>query len=96
MVSAGRATAVEYRQGGERQVALARGEVLLAGGAINSPQLLELSGIGEAALLRGFGIEVVADAPAVGRGLQDHLGVSYFYRAGCARSTTSSPRGTAR
>ncbi|HYM28018.1 MAG TPA: GMC oxidoreductase, partial [Steroidobacteraceae bacterium] len=47
----------------------------------NSPQLLELSGIGEAALLRRFGIEVVADAPAVGRGLQDHLGVSYFYRA---------------
>ena len=76
-----RATAVEYRQGGERRVALARGEILLAGGAVNSPQLLELSGIGAAPLLREFGIPVVHEAPAVGGGLQDHVGVSYFYRA---------------
>ena len=76
-----RASAVEYRQDGERKVALARAEVLLAAGAVNSPQLLELSGIGDAALLGRLGIAVVTDAPAVGRGLQDHVGVSYFYRA---------------
>lgn len=76
-----RATAVEYRQGSERRVALARGEILLAGGAVNSPQLLELSGIGAAPRLREFGIPVVHEAPAVGGGLQDHVGVSYFYRA---------------
>jgi len=76
-----RATGVEYLQGGVRQVAQARREVILAAGAINSPQLLELSGVGDAGLLRGFGIQVVAHLPAVGCGLQDHVGVSYFYRA---------------
>jgi choline dehydrogenase len=79
-----RARGVEYLQGGahgERREANARREVLLAGGAINSPQLLELSGIGAAALLRQFGIAVVLDNPAVGQGLQDHLAVSYFYRS---------------
>jgi choline dehydrogenase len=76
-----RATAVEYLQAGERQVALARGEVLLAGGAINSPQLLELSGVGDGRLLQSLGIAVIADSPAVGQGLQDHVAVSYFYRS---------------
>jgi choline dehydrogenase len=55
--------------------------VLLCGGAINSPQLLELSGIGDGRLLQRLGIPVVADAPAVGAGLQDHVCVSYFYRS---------------
>jgi choline dehydrogenase len=79
-----RARGVEYLQGGahgERREASARREVLLAGGAINSPQLLELSGIGAGALLRQLGITVVVDNPAVGQGLQDHLAVSYFYRS---------------
>ena len=76
-----RASAVEYQKGGAQQVAVARGEVLLAGGTVNSPQLLELSGVGDATLLRGLGIGVIHDAPAVGRGLQDHVGVSYFYRS---------------
>jgi choline dehydrogenase len=76
-----RATGVEYLRNGARQVAQARREVLLAAGAVNSPQLLELSGIGDAQLLRHFQIPVIADSPAVGRGLQDHLGVSYFYRS---------------
>ncbi len=76
-----RASGVEYLRGGARQVALAAREVLLAGGAVNSPQLLELSGIGDAQLLRHFEIPVIADSPAVGRGLQDHLAVSYFYRS---------------
>jgi len=55
--------------------------VLLAAGAINSPQLLELSASGTRRLLRQFHIPVIADSPAVGRGLQDHLAVSYFYRS---------------
>src|SRR5215469_4847600 len=76
-----RASGVEYLREGQRQVAQARREVLLAAGAINSPQLLELSGIGDAQLLRGFEIPVVANLPAVGRGLQDHVAVSYFYRS---------------
>jgi choline dehydrogenase len=76
-----RAMAVEYLQGGTRHAAHARREVLLAAGAVNSPQLLELSGIGDAQLLKSFDIPVVVDAPAVGRGLQDHLGVSYYYRS---------------
>jgi choline dehydrogenase len=76
-----RARGVEYLQGGARHQASARREVLLAAGAINSPQLLELSGIGAAALLQPLGIPVIVDNPAVGQGMQDHLAVSYFYRS---------------
>jgi choline dehydrogenase len=81
LFSASRAVGVEYLRGGTPQQAHARAEVLLAAGAINSPQLLELSGVGDAQLLRQFHIPVIADSPAVGRGLQDHLAVSYFYRS---------------
>src|SRR5579862_9917358 len=76
-----RATGVEFVASGARQVTQARREVILAGGAINSPQLLELSGIGDNELLRRFGIPVVAHSPAVGQGLQDHLAVNYYYRS---------------
>jgi choline dehydrogenase len=76
-----RATGVEFVAGGARQVAQARREVILAGGAINSPQLLELSGIGDNEVLRRFGIPLVAHSPAVGQGLQDHLAVNYYYRS---------------
>ena len=76
-----RATGVEFVESGARQVARARREVILSGGAVNSPQLLELSGIGDAEILGRFGIAVVADSPAVGRGLQDHLAVNYYYRS---------------
>jgi len=76
-----RAAGVEFIAGGAREVVNARREVILAGGAINSPQLLELSGIGDGELLRRFGIPVVAHAPAVGEGLQDHLAVNYYYRS---------------
>jgi choline dehydrogenase len=68
-----RAVGVEYRHRGVVQVARARREVILSAGAINSPQLLQLSGVGAAALLRGAGIAVTHDSPAVGRNLQDHL-----------------------
>jgi choline dehydrogenase len=75
-----RATGIEYRQGSETVRAFARREVILSGGSINSPQLLQLSGIGDAKLLRGLGIDPLIDAPAVGQNLQDHLAVSYFYK----------------
>jgi choline dehydrogenase len=81
LFSGSRAVGVEYLRAGKRRQAHARLEVLLAAGAINSPQLLELSGVGDAQLLRQFHIPVIADSPAVGRGLQDHLAVSYFYRS---------------
>jgi choline dehydrogenase len=69
-----RATGVEYRTGGGHHRVQA-GEVILAGGAINTPQLLQLSGVGDAELLRGLGIEVVQPLAGVGRNLQDHLEV---------------------
>ncbi len=81
LFSGTRATGVEYLRGGARHQAQARAEVLVCGGSLNSPQLLELSGIGSPRLLGQFGIAVVADSPAVGEGLQDHLAVSYFYRS---------------
>jgi choline dehydrogenase len=68
-----RASGVSYVAGGEPHEARARREVLVASGAIRSPQLLELSGVGDAALLRGHGIGVVAHLPSVGKNLQDHL-----------------------
>ncbi|WP_324273689.1 GMC family oxidoreductase [Blastococcus brunescens] len=68
----GRATGVEYRAGGRVHTARASREVVLSGGAINSPQLLMLSGIGPADHLREVGVDVVHDLPGVGGGLQDH------------------------
>ena len=75
-----RAVGVAYTQGGRERVIRARREVVLCAGSIGSPQLLQLSGVGDAALLKQHGIAVVADLPAVGQNLQDHLAVSYFYR----------------
>jgi choline dehydrogenase len=68
-----RASGVEYRLGSKGGLVKVRREVILAGGAINSPQLLKLSGIGPATELRALGIEVVHDLPGVGENLQDHL-----------------------
>jgi choline dehydrogenase len=68
-----RATGVAYRRDGRDVEVRASREVLLAGGAINSPQLLMLSGVGPAADLRALGVEVVADVAGVGENLQDHL-----------------------
>lgn len=68
-----RAVGVAFAQAGEEQTVRARREVILSGGAINSPQLLELSGIGAAERLRDLGIEVVQDLPGVGENLQDHF-----------------------
>ena len=68
----GRAVGVQCMQNGAVHEARADGEVILAGGALQSPQLLQLSGIGPAALLRQHGITVQVDAPEVGENLQDH------------------------
>jgi choline dehydrogenase len=74
-----RCTGVEYRRGGETGFLAAR-EVALCGGAINSPALLQQSGIGDAALLGQFGIPVVRHCPAVGANLRDHLGIYLHHR----------------
>lgn len=70
-----RATGVEYLSGGKTLSVSARKEVILSGGAINSPQLLQLSGIGDANWLREAGVTPTLDLPGVGRNLQDHLDV---------------------
>lgn len=76
-----RAVGVTYRQNGAVHTARARKEVLVASGAYNSPQLLQLSGVGPADLLRQHGIDVVLDAPGVGHDLQDHMQVRVVMRA---------------
>ncbi len=77
----GRATGVEYVRAGKTETVKANGEVILSAGAINSPALLQLSGIGPGALLSERGVPVVSNMPAVGRNLQDHLGVDYLFRS---------------
>jgi len=72
LIEQGAAVGVQWLDDGRLESARADGEVLLAAGALQSPQLLQLSGIGPAAMLREHGIAVVADAPEVGRNLQDH------------------------
>jgi choline dehydrogenase len=76
-----RATGVRYRQGGTDRIVTARREVVLSGGAINSPALLQRSGIGPAALLSGLGIPLVHDLPGVGENLRDHYAVRMVARA---------------
>lgn len=75
-----RAVGVRYRQGGESREVRARREVILSGGAVNSPQLLELSGIGDPEVLKAAGIEVRHALPGVGANLQDHYVVSVQFR----------------
>ena len=75
-----RAVGVAYEQRGQSCEARAGAEVILCGGSINSPQLLQLSGVGPATLLRSCGIEVQHESQAVGQNLQDHLCHDYVYR----------------
>jgi choline dehydrogenase len=79
LVENGRAVGVEYRQGNATRTLRARAEVILSGGAINSPQLLQLSGIGPGALLQSLGVPVVLDNPNVGDHLSDHQGLNYTW-----------------
>jgi choline dehydrogenase len=78
-----RARGVGYRQGGAERTASARAEVILAGGAINSPQLLMLSGVGPGARLARHGLPVVSDRPGVGENLQDHL--EFYFQVASTR-----------
>jgi choline dehydrogenase len=88
LFSGRRAIGVEYRQGDVTHTAYADGEVIVAGGAFNSPQLLQLSGLGPAKILRELGIAVVADMPGVGADLQDHLQIRLLYR--CTEPITAN------
>jgi choline dehydrogenase len=72
LFSGKRAIGIEYLRHGTRESAYARAEVILAAGAFNSPQLMQLSGLGPASHLQSLGIPVVADMPGVGENLQDH------------------------
>lgn len=74
------ATGVRYRHGGKQRSVNARREIIVSAGAINSPQLLQLSGIGPADLLQRFSIPVVQALSQVGRNLQDHLGADLVCR----------------
>ena len=77
----GRATGVEFCKGRQRRQLYANREVIICGGAVNSPKLLEHSGIGDETRLSSLGIDVVCHSPQVGENLQDHIAVSYFYRS---------------
>ncbi len=82
-----RAVGLRYRQGDTDNVVRCRGEVLLSAGSIQSPQLLQLSGIGPAALLGKHGIPVVHHLPGVGENLQDHLQIRLIFES--TRRTTN-------
>lgn len=75
-----RAVGIEYQQNGETRTARAGREVILSAGSINSPQLLQLSGVGPGALLGGLGIPVVHANDNVGAHLQDHVGINYTFK----------------
>ena len=84
-----RAVGVEYAQSGTVRLARARREVIVSGGAINSPQLLMLSGVGEADALRRLGLPVVADLSGVGRNLQDHIEI--YVQHACTQPVSLYP-----
>jgi len=81
LIKNGRAVGVAYRRDGREEKVFAKASVILSGGAVNSPQLLQLSGIGPAGLLKQHGIDVIIDNAAVGANLQDHLAMTYSYKA---------------
>ena len=83
------AVGVEYERGGRLHQLRANREVILAGGSINTPQLLKLSGIGPAAELRVHGIAVLADRPGVGANLQDHL--EFYFQLACTQPVSLYP-----
>ena len=84
-----RAVGVQYQHGRGPVRTVRAGEVVLAGGAINTPQLLQLSGVGNGSELRALGIDVVADLPGVGENLQDHL-ETYIQHA-CKQPVSIAP-----
>ena len=78
---AGRAVSVTFRHKGAETVLRARREIILSAGAIGTPQILQLSGVGDGASLQKLGIDVVQNQPAVGQNLQDHFGINYLFKA---------------
>lgn len=80
LIEKGRAVGVEYVIGGKTRTVRARREVILSAGAINTPRLMMLSGIGPEAELRRHGIAVLHDLPGVGQNLQDHIEISLIYQ----------------
>ncbi len=92
VVDRGRAVAIEVEHGGEQRTLGASREIVLCGGAINSPQLLMLSGIGPEDHLRALGIDVVQPLPGVGANLQDHPTVHVAMENPSAESYAMSPR----
>jgi choline dehydrogenase len=99
LIDGKRAIGVEYDTGGATRIAIANAEVIVAAGAFNSPQLLQLSGLGPAELLRSQGIPVVADLPGVGSELSDHYFARLILRCKQALSLNDAvrrwPRGAA-
>lgn len=93
-IESGRATGVTYRRGGEVRTVTARAGVVLSAGALNTPRLLMLSGIGPAEHLRQFGIGVVSDLPGVGANLQEHPGC-HLVNAVSAHTLNDDARGLA-
>jgi choline dehydrogenase len=88
VVDGNRATGVGYSMDGEQKVVTARQEVILSAGTLHSPQLLELSGIGNGDVLRQFGISVVNHLPGVGENLRDHLHPRISYE--CNKAVTAN------
>jgi choline dehydrogenase len=88
LFESGRAVGVRYRKGNAELEAKAGKEIILCAGALQSPQLLQLSGVGPGALLKSFGIPVVRDLPGVGENLQDHLQLRAMYK--CAKPITTN------
>ena len=81
-----RCTGAKVNRQGKSVTVKAKGEVILSAGAVNSPQILQLSGIGPADLLKSHGIEVVMNAPAVGENLQDHLQIRTVFKVNQTRT----------
>lgn len=90
-----RAVGIEYVQGGEKKTARARGEVILSAGAVQSPQLLELSGIGRPEILGGFGVEVRHALPGVGENYRDHYAPRMNWRVKLPVTLNEQTRGLA-
>ncbi len=88
-----RATGVVFRQGGQRRYAEVKGEIVLAAGAIGTPKLLELSGIGSSQVLSQHGIEVKRELPGVGENLQDHLQIRTVFRIDGAKTLNDMTAG---
>ena len=81
LMDGNRVTGVEYKQSGKTKTAMAGREVILSAGAIQSPQILQLSGIGPPEILSAHGIDIAHNLPGVGRHLQDHLAIDNYYRS---------------